>query len=416
MARKTVQLTTTQLNNAKPKEKEYNLSDGQGLMLRIKPNGSKLWLFNYTRPYSKKRANLSFGAYPSISLAAARKLKDEARELLAHNIDPQHKKKEKEAEMVLKEASTLESITRQWFELKRNKITESYAEDIIRSLENHVFPKLGNYPISKITAPIAIECLTPLAKSDRLEMVKRVSQRLNDIMTYATNVGLIESNPLTGIRHAFSNPTVKHNPTLKPHELPELIATIKEANIRMLTRYLLEWQLHTMTRPSEAAGARWDEIDANKKLWIIPPERMKKRREHIIPLTAQTLELLAKIRQITISNEYIFPSNKDPKRCANSSTANVALKRMGFQGRLTAHGMRALASTILNEQGFDPDVIEAALAHTDKDKVRAVYNRASYVERRRKMMEWWSSVIEDAGSLKNIFPNNTRSLKVVNEQ
>lgn len=415
MARKTAPLTNTQVNHAKPKEKEYNLSDGEGLMLRIKPNGSKLWLFNYTRPYSKKRANLSFGAFPAISLAAARKLKNEARELLAHSVDPQHHKREKEAEMLLKETSILETVARQWFDLKKTKITAGYADDIIHSLENHVFPKLGNYPISKITAPIAIDCLNALANTNRLEMVKRISQRLNDIMTYATNTGMIDNNPLSGIRHAFGNPIVQHNPTLKPHELPELIEVISRANIRLLTRFLLEWQLYTMTRPSEAAGARWGEIDTQKQLWIIPPERMKKRREHVIPLTSHALELLNQVRKISNNSEFVFPSYIDPKRCANSSTANVALKRMGFKGRLTAHGMRALASTILNEQGFDPDVIEAALAHSDKDKIRGVYNRASYVERRRKMMEWWSSVIEDAKDSRNIFPNNTRGLKAVNE-
>ena len=415
MARKTAPLTNTQVNQAKPKDKEYNLTDGEGLMLRIKPNGSKLWLFNYYRPYSKKRANLSVGAYPSITIAAARKLRNEARELLAHNIDPQHHKREKEAEMVQKEASTLETIAKQWFELKKTKITEGYANDIIRSLENHVFPKLGKYPLSKITAPIVIDTLKPLSNVGKLEMIKRICQRLNEIMVYATNTGITEHNPLSGISHAFENPTAKNNPTLKPNELPELIESINKANIRIITKYLIQWQLHTMTRPSEAAGARWDEIDLDKKLWTIPPERMKKRREHIIPLTPQTLEMLGFMRSISGNSEHLFPSDINPRKCANSSTANMALKRMGFKGRLTAHGMRALASTILNEQRFDPDIIETALAHTDKNKIRATYNRASYIERRRKMMEWWSSVIEDAKTSKNIFPNNTRGLKVINE-
>lgn len=398
MARKTNPLTNTQVNHAKPQEKEYNLSDGDGLMLRIKPNGSKLWLFNYTRPYSKKRANLSFGSFPAISLAAARTLRNEARELLAHKIDPQQHKKEKEADITHKEAATLEIITRQWFELKRIQITPDHAKDIIRSLEKHIFPDLGKYPIGKITAPIVIDTLKPLSNTGKLEMVKRINQRLNHIMVYATNTGIIDNNPLSGIRHAFGNPIVQNNPTLKPHELPELMTAISKASIRLITRYLLEWQLHTMTRPSEAAGARWAEIDMQKKLWTIPPDRMKKRREHIIPLTTHTLALLDLIKSISIKSEFLFPSDIDPRRCANSSTANVALKRMGFKGRLTAHGMRALASTVLNEKGFDFDVIEAALAHADKNSIRAAYNRANYVDRRKEMMEWWSDYIVTAAS------------------
>lgn len=398
MAPKTTPLTNTQVKHAKPEDKEYNLCDGEGLALRIKTNGSKLWLFNYLRPYKNKRTNMSLGVYPAISLAAARKLKSEARELLAHNIDPQQKKKEANDEMIRKETSTLEVITRQWFKLKQTKITSSYANDIIRSLENHVFPKLGKHPINKITAPIAIKTLEPLSNTGKLEMIKRIIQRLNEVMIYATNTGIVEHNPLSGIRHAFENPKIQNNPTLKPHELPELMTAINEASIRIITRYLLKWQLHTMARPGEAAGARWEEIDINKKLWTIPPERMKKRREHITPLTTHTLALIDLIKPISGKSEFLFPSDIDPKKSANSSTANVALGRMGFKGRLTAHGMRALASTVLNEQGFDHDIIETALAHSDKNQIRATYNRAQYIERRRKMMDWWSDYIVEAAN------------------
>ncbi|MEH6577372.1 MAG: integrase domain-containing protein [Amphritea sp.] len=369
------------------------------MFLRVKPNGSKLWIFNYVVPVTGKRANLSFGIYPDVSLAEARERRGGARRLLAKGIDPRQHRDELKAEHKKQAAVTLEQVSREWFKLKSSKVTKAYAEDIIRSLENHILPKLGELPISKITAPLTIESLKPLGNSGKLEMVKRISQRLNEVMIYAVNTGIIHSNPLAGIRHAFETPKVVNNPTLKPDQLPELMRALSMANIRFVTRCLIEWQLHTMTRPSEAAGARWDEINVDDKLWVIPAERMKRRKEHVIPLTAQTLALLEFMRPISGRSPYLFPSDILPNKHANSSTANMALKqRMGFKNRLTAHGMRALASTALNEQAFDYDLIESALAHTDKNHVRATYNRAQYIERRRVMMDWWSSYIEEAAA------------------
>ncbi len=180
-------------------------------------------------------------------------------------------------------------------------------------------------------------------------------------MNFATNCGLIQANPLTGIKAAFKKPKKENMAALQPTELPELMAAIANASIKRTTRCLLEWQLHTMTRPSEASASKWDEIDINGKVWTIPAERMKKRREHRIPLTEQALELLEVMKPISGHREFVFPSNRDPKKPCNSQTANMALKRMGFAGRLVSHGLRSLASTTLNEQGFEADLIEAAL-------------------------------------------------------
>ncbi|WP_286237593.1 integrase domain-containing protein [Neptuniibacter halophilus] len=398
MARKTLPLTNTQVKNAKPADKEYNLSDGEGLALRVKPNGSKIWIFNYTRPHIQKRANISFGTYPEVSIADARKKRFEARALLAEKIDPQQKRDADRQEQMFKQVNTLTAVVESWFELKKNTISTDYADDIINSLKNHVLPKLGNYPVADITAPLVIDVLKPLAGSGKLEMTKRICSRLNQVMTFATNTGLVQSNPLVGIKQAFKSPTVTNNPTLKPDELPLLMSQVADANIRLVTRLLIRWQLHTMTRPGEAAGAKWDEIDLEKGVWVIPAERMKKRREHIVPLTSQTISILEKLRLYQSNSPYLFPSDLSIRKPINASTANVALKRMGFKDRLTAHGMRSIASTALNEQGFDPDLIEAALAHTDKNQVRATYNRASYLERRKEMMQWWSDQITKAQS------------------
>ena len=401
MPRPTTPLSATEVKNAKPKEKEYNLFDGQGLKLRVLPSGSKQWQLNYYRPINKKRANLNLGRYPEVSLAQARKSVLEAKALLAQDIDPQEDQKKRQRAYKEVHEHTFVKISKDWFEIKRDSVTPDYATDIWRSLELHILPHLADTPIKDITAPLIIELLKPIEAKGSLETVKRLSQRLNEVMNFATNCGLIQANPLTGIKAAFKKPKKENMASLKPAELPDLIEAIAKAQIKLTTRCLLEWQLHTMTRPSEASGARWEEIDFGERVWTIPAERMKKRREHRIPLTKQMLDLLEVMEPISGHREFVFPSDRDPKKPCNSQTANMALKRMGFAGRLVSHGLRSLASTTLNEQGFEADLIEAALAHVDDNQVRSAYNRTDYLERRIPMMCWWSTHIEEAafGSL-----------------
>jgi integrase len=396
MAKLTLPLTNTQVSNAKPRDKEYSLADGKGLALRIKTNGTRLWIFNYSRPYTKKRANMSFGVYPELTLADARKERDKSNSLLAQNIDPKQHRDEKIGLQALAHENTLLRVAEQWHKVKMSKVSADHAQDIWRSLELHLFPSLGKVPIHKITAPNTINALRPLAAKGSLETVKRQCQRINEIMVYAVNSGLIPVNPLAGIKESFSVPQKKHQPTIKPEELPELMRRLSRANIKLTTRCLIEWELHTMVRPSEAAGAKWDEIDMDKCLWDIPAERMKKRRAHSVPLSPQMLALLDVMSPVSKHREYIFPSDRNPKVSINKQTANMALRRMGYEGKLVAHGLRSLASTVLNEQQFSPDVVEAALAHVDQNGTRGDYNNAVYIEPRRKMMCWWSDYIESA--------------------
>ena len=398
MANTTKPLTNTEVKQAKPKEKEYNLSDGGGLALRIKPSGSKLWIFNYSRPFTKKRANIGLGSYPALSLADARSQKEEFRALLAKKIDPKEYRDEQKEKSEEAYANSLEHLTSLWLETKSNHITEDHKARIYRSLELHIFPTLGKMPVHKIKAKKAIEVMRPLAERGILDTVRRLCQRLNEIMTYAVNTGILDTNCLTGIAKAFPPPKVTNNPTIRPEELPELMRDIQNANIKVQTRNLIHWQLHTMVRPGEAAGARWEEIDFDESTWRIPGKRMKEGRDHVVPLTNQALEVLENMKPFSANREFIFPAHIHPKKHMNSETANMALKRMGYKDRQTAHGLRALASTTLNEQGFDADVIESALAHVDKNNVRRVYNRAEYLEPRKELMSWWSGYIDKATS------------------
>jgi integrase len=412
MAIRTKPLTNTEVKQAKVKDKQYKLSDGDGLQLRVMPNGSKQWLLDYIKPISKKRTSMTFGKYPEISLAEARKKRVAARELLAKDIDPKEFKDDKHREQLLSASNTLKSVATDWFAIKKTTIAESTAKSLWRKFENHIFPKLGHRPIDKILAPEAIEALKPLAAKGNLETTGKIIGHLNNIMTHAVNTGILHHNPLSGIRSAFQPPKVTNMATIRPNELGQLMKDISYASIKLVTRCLIEWQLHTMTRPSESAKAQWSEIDLENKLWVIPAERMKMRLEHKVPLTDQTIEILERLKPLSGDRKHLFPSYSNHHTHCNTESANKALGRMGYKNRLVAHGLRALASTTLNELGHNPDVIEAALAHVDKNEVRRAYNRAEYLEPRRVLMCWWSQHIENATTGKIINIDNIKRLNI----
>lgn len=341
---------------------------------------------------------MKFGNYPDLTLSSAQTRRTECLNLLAMDIDPIEEREKEEQQSKVALSSTLEIIAAQWFEIKKTKVTTDFANDIWRSLELHIFPRLGKRPISKLDAPIVIEVIKPVAARGNLETVKRLCQRLNEIMTYAVNTGVIHHNPLAGIKASFAVPVKRHNPTITPDELPILMSKLNYARINLITRAKIEWQLHTMTRPGETAKARWEQFDLENKTWTIEPEGMKKGRLHTIPLTKQTVALLDLLRPISGHLEHVFPNSRNPRTHAHTESSNVALKRMGFKDILTSHGIRSIASTALNEHGFDPDLVEKALSHIDPNETRRSYNRAEYMNRRREMMAWWSEYIEKAAS------------------
>ena len=394
-------LTAVEIRQAKPSDKLITLNDGQGLYLRVNSNGVKRWHFNYCRPLTKKRNMMSLGAYPEVSLADARAKREEALKLLDRDIDPQDHKRNLEGKAKAELENTLGKVAKDWFELKKSKVSASHAQKSYRSIEKDILSYYGKTPLNKIKAIEIIETLKIIEAKGNLETVKRLCRRMNEIMSLAINSGLIASNPLANISNVFSSPQKQHQPTIQPNEMPQLLKDIANANIKRVTRCLIEWQLHTMVRPSEAAGARWAEINTENKVWTIPASRMKRKIEHHVPLTDHTLALLEYIKPISGHSEYIFPADRDPSKHANPSTANVALKRMGYGGKLVAHGLRALASTILNENEFNPDHIEAALAHMDKNQIRKAYNRANYLEARRELMNWWSKHIITSSTSSN---------------
>jgi len=407
MPKLVTQLTDNQCKHAKPKAKPYSIPDGAGLNLIITPNGKKAWMLRYTIPYTKDRTTWVFIGYPAKSLKSARGMRDKYLSLLADNIDPKEWKREQDANSERQKDNTFKHVAKLWMEDKQRKAKANpqTAKDIWNSLENHIFPKLGKRPIGELRPKSVAEVIKPLETKGSLELVKRLCQRINEIMAFALNEEIITDNPLAHIKGKFKAPSTTHNPSLEPKDLRLLMEAITCDSMAIPTRLLIEWQLHTMVRPNEAAGSRWAEIDLNNKTWTIPKGRMKKvgtskqweeRKDHIIPLTPQTLAILNLMKPFSGHLEYVFPNQRDRDAKAGPDSANNALKRAGLKGKQTAHGMRTMASSTLNEEQFNPDVIEAALYHLDPNEQRRTYNRTDYFKQRRLMMEWWSNRIEQA--------------------
>ncbi|PZL86304.1 integrase [Pantoea sp. ARC270] len=394
MARTTRPLTNTEVLRSKATDKDITLHDGDGLFMVVKTTGKKLWRFRYQRPATKQRTMMGLGAFPALSLADARRLRADYLCLLANGIDPQTQAEKVTEQQQIALDSIFSTVAFNWFTLKQASVTPDYAKDIWRSLEKDVFPAIGEIPVQEIKARKLVEALEPIKARGALETVRRLVQRINEIMIYAVNTGLIDANPASGIGMAFEKPKKQNMPTLRPEELPKLMRSLQMSNLSVPTRCLIEWQLLTLVRPSEASGTRWLEIDLNAKLWIIPAERMKAKREHVVPLSAQALEILNMMMPMSAHREHVFPSRNDPKQSMNSQTANAALKRIGYGGKLVAHGLRSIASTALNELEFNSDVIEAALAHTEKNEVRRAYNRSTYLEQRKLLMNTWGKIVK----------------------
>ncbi|HIE8778178.1 TPA: integrase domain-containing protein [Klebsiella pneumoniae] len=393
MARITRPLTNNEILKAKPRDKDFTLHDGDGLFLLVKTTGKKLWRFRYQRPNSGSRTNLSLGSYPALTLATARQIRDQHLTTLAQGMDPQQQQELASEQRQIELDSIFSTVAANWFQIKSRSVTEDYAKDIWRSLDKDVFPTIGSIPVQEIKARTIVEALEPIKARGALETVRRLVQRVNEIMIYAVNTGLIDANPASGVGMAFEKPKKQNMPTLRPEELPRLMRSLVMSNLSVATRCLIEWQLLTLVRPSEASGARWSEIEFEAKLWTIPAERMKAKREHIVPLSSQAIDILYIMKPISAHREFIFPSRNNPKHPMNSQTANAALKRIGYGGKLVAHGLRSIASTAMNEAGHNADVIEAALAHADKNEVRRAYNRSLYLEQREKLMQWWGNFI-----------------------
>lgn len=392
MSRLVKPLTNTTISNLKPQAKEYTKSDGKGLYIRVRTNGSKVWYFAYK--LFNKHKKVSLGSYPELSLAKAREIALEYRGLLLQNIDPICYKKEI-ANQRSKEI-TLKEMAIKWRDkrLAQGKFKVTTVQEAFRRVELHIFPIIGELNIKDVSIVTAYPALAPLKHSNTLY---KINIALNQIFQLAEDEELINKNPFRKIHDEFNYIQTVNQPTIRPDELPYLFQVLNKANIQKPTALLIEWQLLTMLRSSEAVKVEWEEIDFYNKVLHLPAEKMKGgKRPHSVPLSKQAISILDKMKQYSGNRKYVFCSYSAPyNRHMSNQAANVALKRMGFKGLLVAHGLRSIASTYLHELDiFSSEAIELCLSHENKGKVRAAYDKSKKWKSRVVIMQTWGDFVE----------------------
>lgn len=384
-------LSDTQVRNAKPKSKPYKLSDGEGLFLLIMPSGSKYWRLKYF--FAAKEKLLALGVYPDVSLADARERRTQARKVLAAGGDPGEEKKEAKRLLVQKHENTFEIIAREWHQNRLPKWTPTHAKKTLKRLELHVFPRLGSKPIADITSREVLSAMRGIEPRG-VDITHRMLQVCGQIFAYAVITDRATTNPAAMLRGALKPLVKKNHAYIKPNELPDFLKHLDAYDGALQTRLAMKLLLLTFVRTGELRGAEWTEMDIDGAEWRIPAERMKMRESHIVPLSWQAVGILNELRSLTGHGQYVFPNQHKPGGCMSENTILYALYRMGYHSRATGHGFRSTASTVLNENGFSPDVIERQLAHGERNKVRAAYNHAQYIPERREMMQWWADHLD----------------------
>ena len=391
-------LSDATVRNAKPKSKPYKIADGDGLFLLVTPSGSKYWRLKYF--FGGKEKLLALGVYPEITLTEARERRSQARKMLAHGSDPGELKKEAKRQATLKTANSFEVIAAEWLDKRNHHLSGSTREVKLQRLEAYILPKLGAKPITDISAADVLAMLRTLERRGTHEVARRVMQITGQVFMYAIATGRAERNPVPDLRGAIRTPVVGHYAYLKESELPEFLKNLESYDGHPQTRLALKILLLTFVRTTELRAAEWSEINWDKAEWRIPSARMKMKETHIVPLSTQAIATLRELQSLSGNRQYVFPNSHNPSTFMSKNTMLYALYRMGYHSRTTGHGFRSTASTILNEHGFRPDVIERQLAHSERNNVRAAYNHAEYLAERRQMMQWWADHLDELAAKK----------------
>jgi integrase len=390
-------LTDTRIRNAKPKAQAYKLSDGGGMYLLVTPNGARYWRLDYR--FAGKRRTLALGVYPTVTLSNARVRREEARALLDKDIDPSAAKKITKRAAKLANDNSFEAISREWLENQRKRLAPRYRALLVARLEADIFPQIGSRPITDIDAPELLEMLRKVEKRGVAETARRLRQLCGQIFRYGIVTGRAKGDPSADLRGALKSPGRPRGHKAMPiDQVPDFLNALGSYDGDLRTRLALRLMVLTFARTTELRAARWPEfenLEGNEPLWRIPAERMKMKREHIVPLAPQALTILRELRELpgSAASPFLFPS-ASREGCMSYNTMLFALYRLGYHGRATVHGFRAMASTALNEMGFRADVIERQLAHEERNQVRAAYNRAEYLSERRDMMNRWADFVD----------------------
>lgn len=382
-------LNDTQCRNAKPKGKPYKLTDGKGLYLEVKPSGVKAWRYRFE--LSGKESVFALGEYPVLGLAEARQKRQEVRELVKQGINPAHQRQQERIKQQQEAATTFEAVALEWLALKDwEEVTKAKRRAM---LERVVFPHIGQLPIKQITPAHILDVLTRTAKTAPT-VAAEAKRTMSGVFELAISTLRAVSDPVYPVRKALPANKTQHKRALAADEIGQLMRDLEgyQGNFQTVAAFKAMWL--TLCRPSEAIEARWSEFDLDGAIWRIPAERMKKRKEHVIPLPSQAVDLLRTIQGVTGRHAHVFPNRDDRARPMADAAMRQALKNLGWSGRYSPHATRTTGSTRLNEMGYPADWIERQLAHDDTNGVRRTYNHADYLADRAKMMQQWADYLD----------------------
>jgi len=379
------------------------LHDGDGLYLWIYRNGRKYWRMRYWQ--AGKEKSLSIGVYPKVTLSDARRKREELRKQLEADLDPSAERKATNLRKKLTAENSFEAVALEWYNKQLHTWVPHHADDVKRRLESNIFPVLGKRPLDQIEAPELLQAIRKIETRGSYDLAHRVLQVCGQVFRYGIATGRCTRNLSVDLRGALTPHVKQHQAAVRSEELPDLLRAIAKYDEigGKQTRLAMQLLAQTFVRTQELIGAEWVEFDLNNALWIIPAERMKMRAEHVVPLTRQSLAILSELKEISYGSRYVFPGRNRDKPISNN-TLLFALYRLGYKGKMTGHGFRAVASTILNEAAFQPDVIERQLAHCERNQVRGAYNRAEYLPERKRMMRYWADYLDKIAAGAQIIP------------
>lgn len=378
-------ITELQAKGAKPKDKPYMIRDDRGLYLRIDPSGKKYWILRHWQNGKERRASL--GPYPVVGLKDARLRRDEIHAARVRGEDPFQK--------APRCPETFQQVIKDWLYFKMSDKSPGYLRVLNLRINKYILPQLGDLRLNQVTPGEVFRLCRAIEARGTIETAARVRQLIGQVFRYAIAANLAEVDPTLALRGALQTASVRHYATITSTEEARRLVRIMREYPFPIMRAAMLFSVLTFARPGEVRAAEWAEINASAREWRIPAVRMKMKRPHVVPLSSQALVMLAELRPITGAGQWLFPSPRNDGRCMSENGVRVALRSMGFgNDQITPHGFRAMASTVLNEHGWPPDVIERQLAHAERNQVRAAYNHAEYLEERRKMMQWWADWLE----------------------
>lgn len=385
-------LTDTQLRNAKPKDKPYKLTDGNGLYLEVRPNGSKFWRYRYR--LNDKENLYAVGDYPAMSLAEARAEREAARKLVKEGIHPAHQRRTEALKKSIEAESTFQAVAETWMKESDAHWSENYRRQVRQRLTCDAFPYIGNLPIRSVTAAHVKDTLKRVEKRGSPASAKLLKTWVGGVFRYAAGELLVDNDPTWPLRNSIKAPKTRHIAHLTAKEIPAFLQALENVAGEYATKAAIKFLWLTAVRTVEMRGAKWSEFDLEAGTWTIPAERMKKREIHIVPLSTQALELLRSLQPISGQWEHVFPGRKDREQPLTHEAIRDVFKRAGYGQKFTPHGIRSTFSTYFNETGANHELVELILAHKERNKIRGAYNHAERLEERRKLLQQWADLTD----------------------